>query len=235
MTRPRSNIVGKLSARDRLVLDHVDRYRLTTIAALRHAPLRGLTRGAVSKIVVRLCDRQFLQSFPLSHPSRYFVLGTEGIRALGKSRHRSQPLGPQSLPMEFAALAYATLGNRLRRRLHPPEVTSRCPWLPSQLAAAIHCLDEQEDVLELLRVDLGGPPDHVARKCVADINTRRRFSEFPTLARAGKFRLVVITCTSAKAAALRQSLNRHDWPQDIPVHFSIISDLLSLIARKHNA
>lgn len=232
---PSQRSTGNLSARDRLVLDHVARYRLTTITTLRRTPLAGLSRSGISKVIVRLCDRQFLRSFPLSHPSRYFVLGAEGIRALGLSGHRSRPLGPQALPMEFAALAYATLGKRLRLRLFPSEVQTRCPWLPNKLAAAIHCYDEHEDVLELLRIDLGGPPDHVARKCVADINARRRLNEFSDLARAGKFRLVVITSTSAKGAALRQSLSRHDWPTEVPIHFSIVPDLITLTARKHDA
>ncbi len=216
-------------------MDHVARFRLTTIAALRRTALMGLSRGAVSKVVTRLCHGEYLESYPLSHPARYYVLGSEGIRALGLPGHRSQPLGPQSLPIEFAALAYATLGKRLRQRLRTNEVQTRCPWLPTNCAAAIHCYDEQENILELLRVDLGGPPDHVARKCLADINTRRKYAEFSDLSRRGKFRLVVITSTPAKGTALRQSLDRHDWPVDVPIHFSIISDLLSLTARKHNA
>lgn len=235
MPQPQNNSRVNNSVRDRLVLDHVARYRLTTIAALRRTPLSGLSRGAVSKIVSRLCGGEYLRSYPLSHPARYFVLGSEGIRALGLSSHRCRPLGPQALPMEFAAQAYATLGKRLRLRLLPIEVQARCPWLPDKLAAAIHCYDEHEDVLELLRIDLGGPPDHVARKCMADINARRRLNEFSALARAGKFRLVVITSTPAKGAALRQSLNRHDWPAEVPIHFSIVPDLLTLTARKHNA
>ena len=234
MTQRHSKNIGKLSPRDLLVLDHVARYRLTTITALRLV-LGGLSRAAVSKIVSRLCDGSYLQSYPLSHPSRYFVLGTEGIRVLGLSGYRSRPLGPQALPMEFAALTYATFGKRPRLRLLLVEVRSRCPWLPNQLATAIHCYDEQESVLELLRVDLGGPPDHVARKCVADINVRYRMNEFCALARGGKFRLVVITSTPAKASALRQSLSRHDWPTEVPIHFSIVPDLLTLTARKHDA
>lgn len=232
---PSQHTTSNFSERDRNVLNHVARHRLTTIAALRRTPLRGLSRGAVSKIVSRLCEGRFLHSYPLSHPSRYYVLGAEGIRALGLSGHRSRPLGPQALPMEFAALAYATLGKRSRQRLLLSEVQTRCPWLPIQFATAIHCYDEHEGVLELLRVDLGGPPDHVARKCLADINVRYRLNEFSALARAGKFRLVVITSTPAKGAALRQSLGRHDWPTEVPIHFSIVPDLLTLTARKHDA
>ena len=67
------------------------------------------------------------------------------------------------------------------------------------------------------------------------VNARRRLNEFSDLARAGKFRLVVITSTSAKGASLRQSLSRHDWPTEVPIHFSIVPDLITLTARKHDA
>ena len=65
-------------------------------------------------------------------------------------------------------LAFATLGTHQHLRLNAAEVKRRCPWLPFSFAAAPHCLDEA-NVLELVRVDLGGPAGHVARKCAADL------------------------------------------------------------------
>lgn len=224
-----------LSGRDRNVIDHVARYRLTTIPVLRHTHLRGLSRSAAGKIVGRLCSAEFLQGYSLFHPTRYFVLGSQGAKSLGIGTHRTLPLGPQSLPLEYASLVYATLGKQPRKRLSRREVLALCPWLPESLAAAPHCFDEAHRVLELLRVDLGGPADHVARKCLADINARRRLSEFSNTVRSGKFRLVIITSTADKASALRQAIDRHDWPLELPIHFSIVPDLLSLTARKHDA
>jgi len=226
---------GRLTARELEVIDHVARYRLTTVSVLCRTHLSGVSRGAVGKVVSRLCSADYLQSYPLFHPTRYYVLGTQGTKSLGLAVHRSLPLGPQSLPMEYAALLYATLGKQLRKRLNIREVLALYPWLPAALATAPHCFDETHGVLELLRVDLGGPADHVARKCLADINARRRLREFSPLVRSGKFRLVVITSTPAKAAALRQAIDRHDWPADFPIHFSIVADLLSLTARNHDA
>jgi hypothetical protein len=217
------------------VLDHVARYRLTTIAVLRRTHLKGLSRSATGKVVNRLCSFEYLHGYQLLHPLRYYVLGTQGAKSLGLSAHRSLPLGPQSLPMEYAALIHATLGKRLRKRLNPEEILAICPWLPTNLASAPHCLDETQGVLELLRVDLGGPADHVARKCLADLNTRRRLPDFSSFVHSGRFRLAIITSTTEKASALRHAIDRHDWPVNVPIHFSIVSDLLSLTARKHDA
>jgi hypothetical protein len=235
MNRVERTAGGPITARDRNIIEHVARYRLTTIDALRQTLLRGHSAGAARKIVARLSASDYLHAYPLVHPSRYYVLGTAGARSLGIAMHRTLPLGPQSLPTEFATLAYATLGPHPRKRLQRTEVSARCPWLPPVLAAATHCLDEKQIGLELLRIDLGGPPDHVARKCVQDINRRLQLAEFLPFVRNGKFRLVVITATSEKALALRQAIDRHDWPVELPIHFSIVSDLLALIARKHDA
>lgn len=201
---------SRLSRRDREVIDHVARYRLSTVAALRATVLGGLTRPAAGKMLKRLCEAGYLCSYPLFHPTRYFVLGSDGAKALGLSVDRSLPLGPQSLPIEFAALVYATLGKRQRKRAERLEILALCPWLPAKLISAPHCLDDVDGALELLRIDLGGPPDHVARKCVRDIAERQRLPEFTPFVRSGKFRLVVVTSTKAKAAVLRQAIDRHD-------------------------
>jgi hypothetical protein len=226
---------GTLSSRDRQILEHVSRYRLTTIAALRRVLGADLSRKAASKIVGRLCDTGYLRAFTLIHPTRYYVLGTRAAKLLGISVQRSLPLGPQALPMEYAALAYAMLSKQSRKRLNPMEILAACPWLTDPMIRATHCFDESHGVLELLRVDLGGPADHVTRKCLADLNERRRLPEFLPFVRSGKFRLVLITATSEKASALRKALDRHDWPTELPIHFSIVSDLLSLTTRKDHA
>lgn len=231
----KNSMSGRLTKRDRDVIDHVARYRLTTIPVLRRTCLKGLSRSAAGKIVGRLCSSDYLRGYPLLHPLRYYVLGTQGANSHGLTEHRSLPLGPQSLPMEYAALVYATLGKQPRTRLKRGEVLTICPWLPTSLAAAPHCLDDAQGVLELLRVDLGGPADHVARKCLADLNARRRLRDFAPFVSTGKFRLVIVTSTSEKASVLRQAIDRHDWPVNLPIHFSIVSDLLSLTVRKYDA
>ena len=213
--------------RDRLILEHVTRYRLTTLEVIRRVVLRGITRNAVSKIANRLCDTGMLQKHTLQYPTNYFVLGEHAVRSFGVGIHRARPLGSQSLPQEFALLAFATLGERQHLRLNTAEVKRRCEWMALAHAAAPHCLDEA-NVLELVRVDLGGPADHVARKCAADLTERSRTSEFLSIVAARQFRLVVITSTTGKVAAIQRALNLHPWPSGLLIHFSVVPQLLSL-------
>ena len=114
-------------------------------------------------------------------------------------------------------------------------VTNSCnsaPDMPVPLAEFPYCLDEKQapPILELIRVDLGGKPDHVARKCDTDIELRKPVKHLMARLRAGSFRLVVITATSNKAAAIRNSLSQHIWPSGLTIHLAIVPELLHLTA-----
>ena len=213
--------------RDQKILAHVLRFRLTTLAALMKVVLPGLSRNAVNKIRNRLCARSLLCKYDLVYPTKYFMLGESAARALGAGNQRAKSLGAQSLPQEFALLAFATLGTKRHLRLDSSEIQAQWPWMPAQLASVPHCVD-QDGVLELIRVDLGGPADHVARKCASDLAKRSRIPEFLPFVSDGQFRLVVITATSGKANAIQRSLNNHSWPRGLQIHFSIVPQLLSI-------
>lgn len=222
------------SPRDWQILEHVLRYRITTNEVIRKRFFRGRQRpNAVAKVTARLCRARLLAKYPLYHPRIYFVLGPVGCQHLGVSTHRSLPLGPQALPTEYAALAYSQLGTARHQRLTRAELRQRYPWLTPALAEFPHCLDESQgtSVLELIRVDLGGKSDHVVRKCLSDLDSRRTLSPFLSLLKQKQFRLVVMTGTPEKATAIQNSLAQHVWPDGFSIHLAIVQDLLQLTAR----
>ncbi|WP_437191139.1 hypothetical protein [Planctomicrobium sp. SH527] len=220
-----------LSGRDRQVLEHVARYRMTTTTTLQQSLFPKLSTNAVGKIANRLCRAGLLAKYPLTHPAPYFVLGSQGANVLGLGSHRTTPIGPQALPIDYAVLLYCVLGQQPRHRLLSRELAELCPWLPPPMTAVPHCLDPNQRVLELVRVDLGGPADHVARRAVQEIAARRRLPEFLAMLTEGRFRLVVITATKNKSQALRAALQQHDWPVGMQVHFSVVPQLLRFIVR----
>jgi hypothetical protein len=142
---------------------------------------------------------------------------------------RALPLGPQALPTEAAVLHYCLSGSRKRQRMTPSELVAKFPTWPSSLRAAPHALDSQ-GVLELIRVDLGAPADHVARKCRADITRRLAVPEVEQLIQAGGLKLVVLTPSSPKAAAIRRSLAAKEFPETLTIHLAVIPELLQLEA-----
>jgi len=234
-TDPSTARRARLSTRDRYILEDVARYRLTTNEVLHTRFFRGQQSNAVTKVTARLCRLDYLRQFPLYHPRTYFTLGAHGAALLGLPENRAVPLGSQSLPTEYAVLAFATLGRTHHVRLTQNELAARYPDLKPGLLEQPHCLDETGTTLELVRVDLGGRPDHVARKCAADIRARATVEPFVRLLRGQQFRLVVVTCTCEKAAAIRGALNSRVWPDGLLIHLAVVPELVHLTRSLHHA
>ena len=152
------------------------------------------------------------------------------MQSFGVPTARSLPLGPQALPTEYAILQYATSAENVER-LKRREVSARFDWYQDEWTAAAHCVraTDRTHVLELVRVDLGGPADHVARKCVADFETRSQSPRFQHAVEQSLFRLVIATATADKAAATQLSLHGHLWPDGISFHLAVIPELLPLL------
>ena len=221
-----------LNTRDRKILDQVARYRLTTNAVLRATLFAKSKPNAVAKVTARLVCDGWLRAFPFIGSRRYFVLTRSATQACGVGEERANPLGSQALPTEAAVLEYCLSGVRKRERLTPNELVAKFPDWPHALRAAPHALDEK-GVLELIRVDLGAPADHVARKCLADITRRLAVPECEQLIRAGRLKLVVLTPSAEKADAIRRSLAAKELPETLTVHLAVIPDLLHLEAQYH--
>lgn len=216
--------------RDRQILDHIGQYQMTTNEVLGRQFFARRQPNAVTKVTARLCRLDYLRSFPLYHPKTYFRLGPRGVTLLGLPQNRTLPLGPQSLPTEYGVLAFALLGHERHERLSRTDLVARYPNIPQGLLEQPYCLDRSGDTLELVRIDLGGKPDHVSRKCRADIQARATTEPFAGLLAERRLRLVVVTCTTEKAAAIRDALGGRLWPDGLLIHLAVVSDLLPLIA-----
>jgi hypothetical protein len=221
-------------ARAQRVVDHVLRHRISTNGAIRRHVCTDLSPNSVSKLTAGLCRKGLLARHPLFPPAVYFTLGETAARDRGVRLHRAQPLGPQALPMEYGVLAYAALGTVYHRRLTSDELEQLLPGAPASLLSETpYCLDESQrtSVLELLRVDLGGRADHVARKTAAEIRHRKAEPAFGPWLRQGRLRLVIVTGAAEKAAAIRAAVDQHLWPDGLSIHLAVVPQLLRLTGR----
>lgn len=227
-----SDKARRLSRRDRGIIEDVARYRLSVMETIHRRFFAKQELSAACKVVQRLCDETWLKRYPLIYPTQYFVPGKRAANALGLPANRTYPLGPQSLPTDYAVLQYTAKSSGLNRLLKE-ELLTEFPWYDPVWALAPHCRRVVNDTtqLELVRVDLGGPADHVARKCHADIKSRLRLREFTQLLKAESFRLVVISATTEKAAAIQLALKGHLWPAQMRFHLVVIPELLPLLPR----
>lgn len=217
-----------MTNRDQTIIDLTNRYRIGTNAAYRRLAFDGQSMNAVTKVTARLCRQGLLQRYPLIPPEDYFTLGPRSVRQLGLSQKRTEPLGPQSLPIDYAVLLYATNGDRTR--LVPAELKQAAAWMPKKLTHVPHC-KTSKGILELIRVDLGGSPQHVAKKSAADCSRRMEVPEFQKLVATDRFQLVVLTTTSSKARLIRQAMESMPWTHDIRLHLAMIPRLTQLQLR----
>ena len=222
--------------RDTALMKFIARYRVATNEVFHKRFFAGQQPNAVTKVTLRLCRSEHLRKFPLWHPRTYFTLGPVGAQQLGLPVSRTRPLGPQSLPTEYGVLSYATRGQQLRKRLTSRELLEQFPDLPARIVDQPWCQKPGSDpaTLELVRVDLGGKPDHVARKCAADISEQSDASVLRSLMRDQRLSLVIVTGTTAKAASIQESLGRRFWPDGLQIRLAVVPDLLPLIARTND-
>lgn len=217
-----------MNDRDQTIIDMTNRYRLGTNAAYRQLAFDGQSMNAVTKVTARLCRQGLLSRYPLVPPEDYFTLGPRSAKQLGVSPKRTEPLGPQALPIDYAVLLYATHGGRTR--LISDELRQAATWMPEELTHAPHCRTST-GILELVRVDLGGSPLHVAKKAATDCSRRMEVPEFRQLVTSSRFQLVVLTTTSSKARLIRQAVESMQWQHDIRLHLAMIPRLTQLQLR----
>ncbi len=229
---------SKLNARGQAILEHVARHRITTPQVLRRALFPHQSINAVIKVASRMCRTGLLQRVPLLHRHCYYALTPSSARAVGVSHKRTGPLGVQALPVEYAALHFACFTAAQRVRLTSAELKLSYPWMESAWIRAAHCLDRSQpesECLELLRVVQGGAPDHVARKCHADISRRQGNEAFLQLVKQERFRLVVIAATAESASAIQHALDNHLWPDGLAIRLTVLPQLLPFLGGSHDA
>ena len=220
------------SRRQRIV-EHVMQHRISTNSVIHKHICPDLTPNAVSKATTRLCAKGLLVQHPLFLTTNYFTLGSAGARLLGVPLYRARPLGPQALVIEYGVLAHAAMGSTYRQRLTSADLDELLPGVRPLLVHAAYCLDESScpSVLELVRVDLGGGADHVARKAAFDFRLRRNEPAFQPWLSDHRLRLVIVTGSTDKSAAIRAAVNQHLWPDGLSIHLAVVTPLLRLTGR----
>ena len=226
----------RLGDRDYEIFEHIMRYRLTVPDVLHKLFFSDSELNAVTKVTSRLVLHNYLNRYELYDPRVYFTIGPEAARFLGLSQKKTKGLGSQVLVQEFGTLAYCLLAEESRERLLVREVADQFPdLLVGRIDSSHYYLDRDGDRTRLgfIRIDQGGTPDHIVRKCRNDLAARERVTAFRELIETDRFLIGIGTTHEDKAAAIRQSLRRHQWP--IRFRIEVIPDLIQLIGRTAGA
>lgn len=233
MTNESQSAFATLSSLKKHIVEHVVRDRISTNEFIEKRFFANRHPSIVTRATSQLAEQGWLSSFPLLYPTKYFVAGKRAAAAYGLPVGRTQPLGPQSLPTEYAILEYTAANASVVKRLTGSELQSQVPWYGSECMTAPHCQRHSSDglLLELIRVDLGGSADHVARKCRGDVEARLMHREFLELLSSGGFSIVVVTGSIAKADAILTALEQHVWPVGIVFRTAVFVTLIPLLPR----
>lgn len=222
----------RLGDRDYEIFQHLLRYRLTTREILHQLFFSDSEPNAATKVTSRLVLHDYLRRYDLFPPRSYFVVGPQAARFLGISSKKAASLGPQALMREYGTLAFCCLSKEPRQRLTVSELQQRYPQLlAGGLDSSHYYLDNdgQTTRLAYIRVDHGGPPDHVVRKCREDFDARYRHEAFRPVIDNDRFLIAVVTATQEKATAIHEAIKRHNWA--IRFRIEVVSDLIHLMVR----
>ena len=222
----------RLNDRDFEIFDHLRRYRLTTREILHRLLLSDCELNAVTKVTSRLVRHEYLASFKLYTPRKYFMIGPKAARLIGISLSRIRELGPQALVQEYGTLEFCCGGEELRERLLVREIHQRNPdFLARHLDSSRYYLDHDSETVRLgfIRVDFGGELPHVIRKCREDVDRRYRHPAFRELIDGQRFVIAIVTAREERKKDIHTALRRYEWP----IHFRIevVPNLVHLLTR----
>lgn len=216
-----------LGRRDRGILSDVIRYRLTTNDFLHSRYFGHIQANAVVKITGRLVRQGWLNAYSLIDRRQYFVPGPKLIKAYGLPASRSRPLGPQSVSSQYAVAKYSFTSGLNLKLLTIEEFQHSFPSLDEFAGNGINILEGHgaNATLRLVRVDLGGTPEHVSKKCVLDLAARQKNGAFNELVAAKRFVLVVLTASSIKQELIQQAVAKRRWPRGIRFQVFVVPEL----------
>lgn len=220
----------KLQDRDNEILDFINRYRMATREILHRKFFDDSELNAVTKVTTKLVDANYLLSYPLYGNSKYFVLGPVGAKARGRPPRVSKPIGPQSLLIQYGLLEYCEAPNTHRERLTVSELQKLYQGiLQKGLEPSNYVTDATGDVskLQFVRVDGGGPADHVIRKIRLDIATRTTNAMCAALNSMSRFEVICMTYSQSIAKQIEERLAKEILWCPVKVFYS--DNLLPLL------
>lgn len=237
-----------LQKRDRKILEHVARYRLTTSAVLHGLFFRTLdqTKAVLKRLSAPYTPglseqeqrnhalRSFLQARPLRFKRQvYYQLTARGTRELGLPPERSRPLGPQALVQAYAVLIHCCRHSRTRTLFTADELAAH-PLLrdvPSGLYY-LEQLSDQASRLTQIVVDHRTDCQRLLERCRAIL---RKAEEIPTLVGMmdqQAFGLALLTLQQQKRVELEAQLAQKPFP--VSVHVEVIPHLSEIIEGSRN-
>ncbi len=221
----------QLGARDRSILEDVIRFRALTneLIQLLHMPEHKI--NAVVKVTGRLTKAGWLANHALIGRQQYFVVGSRTIMQFGLPSSRSMALGPQALSSWLSIANFCANSKPRLSILDRSDFEQEYSWIPERSRSGVYAWGtaNTEGELRHIRVDLGGTPEHVARKCNRDSRVHVNISGFADLVAQCRFVSVVLTSSRSKKLLIESALKKLAWPENTRFQVAVTSELFQLL------
>ena len=228
----------KSRARDELILDFVDRSSLVIRLAI-DPMFPDSTPNAISQVIARLREQQYLNRFTLLGNLKYYRLGPAAVKK-GRGRRASQtkPLPPAVIPVQLAALFFCNLAGVSRKRLKPSELAKVYPSFPAQLCKQHPYYidrDAGETRLAMIRVELSGSAQRIIDKHMANVHEyREKYPGVGPMLDNGQLMIVTLFASQEVQTSFCKLLKEHPWYP--PARIMCVPDLLNFLPKeKRNA
>ncbi len=206
----------RLTDRDRRILKHVERQRMTTIEAVQTVFFPHNERDAAKSTLRRLYgappDHLYLCPEPLDARRVYYRLTPKGARLIGAAKEAARPLGLQARVERYALLWFFCVECPGKRTpFHPRKFPEQFKLQGERLPRKNFYVEEDasgEVCLGYVMVDHRADTRRLVRKAAATLQRFLRRGWFDEYLRAGAFALTVLTATEEKQKSLERALQR---------------------------
>jgi hypothetical protein len=225
--------VNELSDRDRKVIEHVARFRLSTDDVLRRLFFAGVAGvNAVQKVTGRLAADAWLRRQPLGGQRHYYVPGRRAAEAFELPRRRTGRFSEQTLPVAVAVLYHCA-----ERNVCPYTEREFSLQFPDLYFAGHHrttyFLDSSTGVARIATflVDRGNSPRRLRMKLSRIIKQRYVLPNFRDLIAKRRFAVRILTAFPAAKDAIDADVQaRHCGP--VAVTVEVVPELAAFLTRR---
>lgn len=210
-----------LRGRDRAIIEHVARYRITVREVVQKLFFPDSDVNAATKVLGRLTHAEILRRHQLTGPRVYWTLSPELAELRGERAKRGRALGYNDLVRHYGVLSFCHEGRIQREIMTHREFKERFPdhYDPTLLGTPYYVEEvEGQRLLGLVLVSDQEDIVRLVRKCRGLIARRLENPGFRKTIHAGRLAIAVVTAFPEKKARLEDALAEADLRS---VHFRV--------------
>ena len=218
----------QLQERDKAILRHVIRYRMTTHRVLHREFFAEQGGDAVTSTLRRLRKAELIESDDLEPPRRvYYHLTAKAASSYGLPASYGKSLGEQALPTRYGVLSFCCSETGSRHLMTAEEFEEEFPeCYSSGLPVEPYYLDSENGAprLALISVDLGADAGRIIRKCRKFFGERMKHEAFRELIQEDAFSVTILTANPRKKDAILAAKKRaKDFSH--PIRVAVVPEL----------